>query len=82
MKPLNDRVLLRRVEEESDKQVQVADAYRPKSNMGVVLAAGEKVNGALKEGDKVLFGEYSAQDIEINGENLVLICVHDIWVRL
>lgn len=79
--PLEERVLLRRLEEDDGKQVAIADAYKPKSNKGEVLAVGLRVL-TLKKGDQVLFGEYSAQEIEVDGEPLVLISVHDIWLRL
>lgn len=80
--PLNDRVLLRRIKQEDDKQVKIADAYQPDSNRGEVLGIGGAAVGELKIGDHVLFGDYSAQDIEVEGEKLVLISVHDIWLRL
>jgi chaperonin GroES len=81
LQPLEDRVLLRRLEDDDEKLVQTADAWKPKPNRGEVLAVGLRVL-TLKRGDRVLFGEYSAQDITVDGEELVLICVHDIWLRL
>lgn len=81
VQPLNDRVLVRRIEEDDEKLVQTADAYRPKSNVGEVLAIGHRVV-TLKKGDRVMFGEYSAQPIEVDGEELVLLSLHDIWLRL
>lgn len=81
VQPLNDRVLLRRIEEEDGKLVQTPDAYRPKSNIGEVLSIGHRVV-TLKRGDRVMFGEYSAQPIEVDGEELVLLSLHDIWLRL
>lgn len=81
LKPLNDRVLLRRYEETDGKDVQIADAFKGKSNRGTVLAVGPSVT-SLSEGDRVLFGEYSAEDITIDGEELVLISVHDCRLKL
>jgi chaperonin GroES len=87
--PLNDRVLLRRYEDEDDRKVQLADSYKQKSNRGEVLAVGDcMVLGnevrpiPLKKGDKVVFGEYSAEDITLDGEDLVLISVFDIRLKL
>lgn len=80
--PLNDRVLLRRVNQDDSKAVKIADAFQPKSNRGVVIAIGPDTGAMLSPGDQVLFSHYSAQDIEVEGEELVILSVHDIWLRL
>ena len=79
LEPLNDRVLLRRYSEEDNRSVKVADAFQMKSNRGVVLATSSQ---AVAAGDRVIFGEYSAEDITIDGEELVLISIHDIRLKL
>lgn len=81
LKPLNDRVLLRRYEEEDGRSVKVAEAFQMKSNRGIVLATSPDVL-SLTKGDRVIFGEYSAEDIVIDGEELVLISIHDIRLKL
>jgi|SRR5215475_10073009 len=81
--PLNDRVLVRRLHDfDDEKQVKIADAYQPESNRGEVLAIGDKAVGVLEKGDRVLFSHYGAQEIEVDGEELVLVSIHDIWLRL
>lgn len=80
--PLNDRVLLRRVPyEQKDQTVQIADAFKPASNVGVVLGVGPDVEG-VSLGDKIMFSFYSAQDVMIDNEKLVLISFQDIWIKL
>lgn len=79
--PLNDRVLLRRIEQEK-RDIDIPDAWKPKSNIGEVLAIGKDAVGQLMKGERVIFGYYSAQDITVDGEELVLISIHDIWLRL
>jgi co-chaperonin GroES (HSP10) len=81
VQPLGDRVLIRRIEEQTDKQVQVADAFRPKSNVGQVIACGYEVNTHLNPGDKVIFS-FFAQEVEIDDEWLVLTSIHDVWAKL
>jgi co-chaperonin GroES (HSP10) len=82
MKPLNDRVLVRRSQEEDDNLVKIPDAWKGKTNRGEVLALGSDVTATINIGDEVIFGPYSAQDITIDGEDLVLISFRDIWLRL
>ena len=81
LRPLNDRVLLRRYEEEDGRSVKMAEAFQMKSNRGMVLATSPDVL-SLTKGDRVIFGEYSAEDIVIDGEELVLISIHDIRLKL
>lgn len=81
LRPLNDRVLLRRYEENDGRTVKMADAFVSKSNRGVVVAFSPEVL-TLSQGDRVIFGEYSAEDITVDGEELVLISVHDIRLKL
>jgi len=85
LKPLGDRVLLRRVEEDDERAVKIADAYQPKSRRGEVLAMGKKameIEPDLSLLDIVLFGAYSAEEEEFDGEKLVLVSVHDIRLKL
>lgn len=83
LKPFNDRVLLRRVSEDSSKQVTIAESYMQKSNRGRILAVGDFVNPtSFQVGSVVIFGEYNAENIEIDGEELVLTSSHDIRLRV
>lgn len=83
LKPFNDRVLLRRVSEDSSKQVTIAESYMQKSNRGIILAVGDFVNpNSFQVGSLVIFGEYSAENIEIDGEELVLTSSHDIRLKV
>lgn len=87
--PMNDRVLLRRVTEENKRMVQLPDAFKLESDLGIVIAVGEGmlVNGQLRPiplalGDKVRVGHYNIEDIEIEGETLMLVSAHDVRLKL
>lgn len=89
LQPFNDRVLLRRVKEDDTKRVQLADAYKPAPNRGKVLAVGDGMVLGLQfrpipvtVGDVVVFGEYNAESIDIDGEELVLVSAFDIRLRM
>jgi len=82
IKPLHDRVLVRRIEE--GEQVRggliIPDSAKEKPQEGEVLAAGEgkyRKDGTrqpldVKAGDRVLFGKYSSSEIKIDGEELLI----------
>ena len=81
-KPLLDRVVLKRVEEENRTAggLIIPDTAKEKPSQGIVVAVGpggrdddgELIPMTLKEGDKVLFGKWSGTEIKIEGENLLI----------
>jgi chaperonin GroES len=83
VKPLQDRILVKRVEEETKTKggIIIPDSAKEKPQEAIVVAVGPgKVtdNGTLvapgvKAGEKVLFGKYSGTEIKIEGvEHLIL----------
>jgi chaperonin GroES len=83
VKPLYDRLVVKRLEEEEKTKggIIIPDAAKEKPQEGRVIAVGEgKVleNGqkaplSVKVGDKILFGKYSGTEIKIDGdEHLIL----------
>ncbi len=88
IRPLHDRVVIRRVEDErtSPGGIVIPDSATEKPMQGEVLATGNgKVldNGDqrgldVKVGDKVLFGKYSGTEVKIDGEDLLVMREDDI----
>jgi chaperonin GroES len=88
IRPLHDRVVIKRMEEErtSPGGIVIPDSATEKPIKGEVLAIGNgKItdNGEVraldvKVGDKVLFGKYSGTEIKIDGEELVVMREDDI----
>ena len=89
IRPLHDRVVIRRKEEEQKSAggIVLPGSAKEKPNQGVVVAVGTgRVldNGDVravdvKVGDVVVFGKYAGSDtIEINGEELVILSESDI----
>lgn len=83
VKPLQDRILIKRVEEENKTKggIIIPDAAKEKPQEGLVVAVGPgkvtetgtRVAPEVKAGDKILFGKYSGTDIKIDGvEHLIL----------
>ena len=87
-RPLQDRVLVRRIEEEEKTKggIIIPDTAREKPMEGEILAAGPGARGEdgklhpldVKVGDRVLFGKWSGTEIKMNGEDLVVMKETDI----
>lgn len=87
IKPLSDRVLVRpdTAEEKTSSGIIIPDSAKEKPQRGTVVAAGpgkyengNKIGMTVKEGDKVLYGKYAGNEIEIDGEELMIMRESDI----
>ncbi|HVN71971.1 MAG TPA: co-chaperone GroES [Desulfomonilia bacterium] len=88
IRPLHDRVIVKRIEEDQKTKggIIIPDTAKEKPQMGEVIAAGpgkRTEDGKLialdvKKGDKVLFAKYSGNDIKIEGEELLIMREDDI----
>ena len=82
IKPLHDRVIVRRIEEGEQVRggIIIPDTAKEKPQEGEVIAVGEgkyKEDGSrqtldVKVGDRVLFGKYSGSEIKIDNEELLM----------
>ena len=87
-RPLGDRVLVKRVEEEQKTKggIIIPDTAKEKPQEGEVVAVGPGVrneNGTLVElavsaGDRILFGKWSGTEVKIEGEDLLIMKESDI----
>ena len=88
VKPLHDRVIVKRIEEEEKTKggIIIPDTAKEKPIQGRVIAAGKgKVTDdgkvlplEVKEGDKVLFGKYAGTEVKIDGEEHLIMREDDI----
>jgi chaperonin GroES len=88
LRPLHDRVLIRRLEEDTRSAggIIIPDTAKEKPMQGEVLAVGpgarnekgELVTLDVKPGDRVLFGKWSGTEVTIDGEELVIMKESDI----
>jgi chaperonin GroES len=88
MRPLHDRVLVKRVPREATSKggIIIPDSAKEKPQEGQVVAVGpgrRDDNGRIvpldvAKGDRILFGKYSGSDVEINGEEHLIIQETDI----
>ncbi|MCA3262990.1 MAG: co-chaperone GroES [Telmatospirillum sp.] len=87
-KPLHDRVVVRRVEEESKTAggIIIPDTAKEKPMQGEVLAVGpgarndkgELIAMSVKAGDRILFGKWSGTEVKIDGQDLLIMKESDI----
>jgi chaperonin GroES len=87
-RPLHDRVVVRRVEEEQKSKggIIIPDTAKEKPMQGEVLAVGpgarndkgELVAPDVKAGDRVLFGKWSGTEVKLDGEELLIMKESDI----
>ncbi len=87
-RPLGDRVLVKRVEEESKTKggIIIPDTAKEKPQEGEVVSVGPgarddqgKVNALeLKAGDRILFGKWWGTEVKIDGEDLIFMKESDV----
>jgi chaperonin GroES len=87
-RPLHDRVVVRRIEEDTTSSggIIIPDTAKEKPMQGEVLSvgpggrdhAGQIITPAVKAGDRVLFGKWSGTEIKIDGEDVVIMKESDI----
>ena len=88
LRPLHDRVIVKRLEEEEKTVggIIIPDTAKEKPQQGRVIAVGKGktlengrvVPPTVKEGDRVLFGKYAGTDIKIEGDEHLIMREDDI----
>ncbi|MGI9490941.1 MAG: co-chaperone GroES [Geminicoccaceae bacterium] len=88
IKPLHDRVVVRRIDEDekSPGGIIIPDTAKEKPMQGEVVAVGpgardedgDRIEPDVKAGDKVLFGKWSGTEVKIDGEELLIMKESDI----
>ena len=88
VKPLNDRVLVKRIEEAQVTKggIVIPDAAKEKPIEGKIIAVGpgkmseqgQRMTLQVKEGDRVLFGKYAGTEIKVDGEEYLMMREEDV----
>ena len=87
-RPLGDRVLVKRVEEEEKTKggIIIPDTAKEKPQEGEVVAVGpgardedgDYIKPELNVGDRILFGKWSGTEVKIDGEDLIIMKESDV----
>ena len=82
VRPLHDRIIVQRLEEEEQQvgDIIIPDTAKEKPQQGKVVAVGKgkvKEDGGIlpmdvKDGDTILFGKYSGQEIKLDGDDYLI----------
>ena len=88
LRPLQDRILVQRVEEETKTKggIIIPDTAKEKPVEGKVVAVGNGKVGEdgkrtaleVKKGDRILFGKYSGTEVKIEGEEYLIMREYDV----
>jgi chaperonin GroES len=88
IRPLNDRVLVQRVEEETKTKggIIIPDTAKEKPAEGKIIAAGngrlgedgKRIALEVKKGDRVLFSKYGGTEVKVEGEEYLILREDDI----
>lgn len=88
IRPLHDRVIIRRIEEQEQIRggIIIPDTAKEKPQEGEVIAVGggkvlengQRVPLQVKEGDRVLFGKYSGTEVKLDDEDYLIMREDDI----
>ena len=82
LRPLHDRILVQRIEEEEQKVggIIIPDTAKEKPQQGKVIAVGagkadkdgKRIPLDVQDGDTILFGKYSGQEVRVDGEDYLI----------
>ncbi len=88
LRPLHDRVIVKRLDQETKTAsgIVIPDSAAEKPDQGEVLAVGpgqrdndgKRIAPDLKVGDRVLFGKYAGQTVKVDGNELLVLREEDI----
>ena len=88
LRPLQDRILVKRVEEEEKTKggIIIPDTAKEKPGEGKVVSVGNGKMGddgkriplEIKKGDRILFGKYSGSDVKIESEEYLIMREDDV----
>ncbi len=88
LRPLHDRILVKRVEEEEVRRggIIIPDTAKEKPQEGKVIAVGtgkvgedgKKIPLEVKAGDRILFGKYSGSEVKIDDEEYLILREEDV----
>ena len=92
LKPLYDRILVKRVEEKEQKRggIIIPDTAKEKPQQGEVIAVGpgrlddngKRIAMDVHVGDRVLYAKYTGQEVKIDQEELIVLSEKDILAKV
>lgn len=90
IKPLGERVVIQKIEKENvtASGIVLPDTSKEESNIAEVIAVSEDLKNSeeiqcdVKEGDRVIYSKYAGNEVEIEGESVIVIKYQDLLAKL
>lgn len=87
IKPLGERILIKAAQKEEKTKggLYIPDSAKEERKEGIVVAVGHFKDGKelpLKEGDRIIYGGYSSEEIEIDGEKYIFVDYKDVLAKI
>lgn len=90
IKPLGERVVIQKIEKENvtASGIVLPDAAKEESNIAEVIAVSEDLKNSeeihcdVKAGDRVIYSKYAGNEVEIEGESVIVIKYQDLLAKL
>ncbi len=84
--PLDDRILVKQLEEEDEKvgSIYIPDSAKEKPQIGTVLAVGtdEELKKLLKKGDKIIYAKFGGTEIKLKGDEYIILKREDVLAKI
>ena len=90
IKPLGERVVIQKIEKENvtASGIVLPNTAKEESNIAEVIAVSEDLKNSeeiqcdVKEGDRVIYSKYAGNEVEIEGESVIVIKYQDLLAKL
>ena len=86
IKPIGERVLVKvKKEEKTSGGVYIPESAQPENKEGYVVSVGTYEDGnelPLKKGDKIIYGGYQTDEIDVDGEKHIFVDLKDILAKV
>lgn len=90
IKPLGERVVIQKIEKENvtASGIVLPDTAKEESNVATVIAVSEElknsedINCDVAEGDKVIYSKYAGNEVEMDGETVIVLKYQDLLAKL
>lgn len=90
IKPLGERVVIQKIEKENvtASGIVLPDSAKEESNVATVLAVSEELKYSdeiqcdVAEGDKVIYSKYAGNEVEVDGEKVIVLKYQDLLAKL
>ncbi len=86
IQPIDDRVLVKQVEEEEEKvgNIYIPDTAKERPQMGEIIAVGtdEDIKNLFKVGEKIIYAKYGGTEVKYKGEEYIILQRSDILAKV